>query len=80
MFVRNFRIFTSWEFGHRSCLPLHRRGSCADLNVPFGVLAPPMLLGKDAVGKDPCSCVDALEKVTPYYLGNFGYGIWYLAV
>ena len=31
-----------------------------------GVLAPPMLLGKDAVGKDPCSCVDGLEKVTPF--------------
>ena len=62
----NFQFFISWELVHRLCLPLHRRGSCADLNVPFGVLAPPMLLRKDAVGKDPCSCVDSLEKVTPF--------------
>ena len=45
--------FPSWDPVHRMCLPLHRRGSCADLNVPFGVLAPPKLLGKDAIGTWP---------------------------
>ena len=43
--------FFSWDLVQRIRLPLHHRGSCVDLNVPCGVLAPPKLLGKDAMGK-----------------------------
>ena len=47
-------------------------GYCTDLNVPFGVLTPPKMLGKDALGMYPYSCVDGLEKVTgPFKHGHF---------
>ena len=47
--------------------------TCIDMSLLSGVPYPPKLLGRDALGLNPCSCVDGLEKVVHFKYGRFGY-------
>ena len=41
------------------------------MSLPSGVPYPPKLLGRDALGLNPCSSVDGLENVSPFEYGHF---------
>ena len=43
--------------------------TCIDMSLLSGVPYPPKLLGRDALGLNPCSCVDGLENVSPFNHG-----------
>ena len=45
--------------------------TCIDMSLPSGVPYPPKLLGRDALGLNPCSCVDGLEKADFFNIWPF---------
>ena len=49
--------------------------TCIDMSLLSGVPYPPKLLGRDALGLNPCSCVDALENVYLLSNGYVGYQV-----
>ena len=66
--IQVFRCFTFFE------LSISSLWSCKNMSLPRGVPYPPKLLGRDALGLYPCSCVDALENASPFKKWLFGVG------
>ena len=61
--IRSFLLTSLYR--QFSLLSISSLWTCIDMSLPSGVPYPPKLLGRDALGLNPCSSVDVVENVSP---------------